>query len=70
VDRASDSTAGDVAVVMIFLFLHVDGEEREALGFCCWRLFGTNSYHITFWKPGLGIMGSFEIPRACDFFSR
>jgi hypothetical protein len=36
VDRASDSTAGDVAVVMIFLFLHVDGEEREALGFCCW----------------------------------
>jgi hypothetical protein len=61
VDRASDSTAGDVAVMMIFLFLHVDGEER---------LFGTNTYHITFWKHGLGIMGSFEIPRACEFFSR
>jgi hypothetical protein len=30
VDRAGDSTVGVVAVVMVFLFVHVDGEERAA----------------------------------------
>jgi hypothetical protein len=29
-DRASDSTTCDVAVVIVFLFCYVDGEERAA----------------------------------------
>jgi hypothetical protein len=29
-DRASDSTTVDVAVVIVFLFGHMDGEERAA----------------------------------------
>jgi hypothetical protein len=32
VDYVCDNTVGDVAVVMIFLFVHVDGEERAAGG--------------------------------------
>jgi hypothetical protein len=32
VDNAGDSTAGDVVVVMVFLFVHVDGKERAAWG--------------------------------------
>jgi hypothetical protein len=50
---------GDVAVVMIFLFVHVDGEERAERGFCWWRHLGTNSNDITFWKPSSGIVWAF-----------
>jgi hypothetical protein len=47
--RTDDSTVSDVAVVMVSLFGHVDGEE--------WPVgdLGGGSSQIAFWRPNSGM---------------
>ena len=51
------STASNVAVVMAFLFGHVDSEERAVGGTWCWWRFSYDSSQIVFRWPDSRIVG-------------
>jgi hypothetical protein len=62
-DRTDDSTASDVAVVMVSLFGHVDGEGR-AMGDP-----GAGSSQIAFWRPNSGTTAVRDLRGGVKVFS-
>jgi hypothetical protein len=54
-------------MVVVFLFVCVDGEVWEVI-FWCWQRFGKDRSHIVLWRPGLRVVSGSTYIAWCEGF--